>query len=427
MIRAPVALAAALLLASACSEPSQAVDAGRPYVVPEDTGSADTGAALDDVAQDLTDTIAQDPDAGTADVPDVPTCPPAGGACTQAVWSPDAGACVLQPANEGQACSEATCVVGAGKCKAGDCVVGPAPCQGVDPEGCWTERCDDATVTCLRDEAVDGTPCAGVRWCLDGACGFVPKCTTAGDATTRQYDADCAGNTGCTDRCDLGVCGCWQCDGPFCVAAGCDQSTQNPTGPAQAKASLGGLPAEPAGGVVLDPQPIVTAAASIAVAEGGALALQLVFAYPGLPETASWGAGQSQPIPSGKVLATRLLVLRATTLWAPCATAPETTLDGPAEALKPTLGDGSTVEFDAIASMHGVTHLAAVRVIEDSGGARYLQWVRLGGLDVTADALPGEPVTLTTEVLGAIPTTAVQPLSGLWAGVDWAQLVLDTL
>lgn len=413
---------ALIVLVAACSEKAAEVDAGRPYILRDDTVD-DTGTPEvpgPDVAE---------ADLGTPeeDAVETPNCPESQDPCAALVWDPEQAVCARQPANEGDTCGEATCVATAGKCTDGVCVPGPPPCQGSDPEGCWDQHCDDATVTCVKDPKPDGTDCAGVRWCLDGACSFVPTCAVAPDPTTQQYDADCGGVTGCQPRCDVGKCGCWRCDGPFCVEAGCDHSADNPTGAAHALVSLNSLPSEPAGGVVLEPQPILTASASVSVAEGGAVAMQVLFAYPGVPDEAQWGAGETKPLVTPKLVAMRLLVLRSATTYAPCAVDPVTAAEGALEVLSPSTGDGSTVEYDAVASEHGQTHLAVVRVLQDADGARYLQWVRLGGLDVSADALPGEPVTLDAQVLGALPATVAKPMGGLWSGVDWAAAVLATL
>ncbi len=375
------------------------------------------------------DASAPPADLGSADAPpvDVPTCPPGGGECNTLVWDPSTSKCVLTHSAEGEPCGAASCVASTGTCTAGTCIPGPPPCQSDDPDGCFTEHCDDTTVSCVRTDAPDGTPCSGGRWCVGGSCEYVPACTVAGDATTRQYDGSCAGNAGCAERCIVGACDCWRCDGPFCVEAGCDHSVDNPAGPTQAKVPLGALPDEPKGGVPAEPQPIVTAAASVSLAEGGSLSMQLVFAYPGIPDSAVWGDGKTEPLVAAKIAATRLLVLKSSTVYAQCVAEPVTAAEGGPEVLAPTLGDGSTVEFEVLASPYGVTVLAVVRVLETHSGARYLQWVRLGGVDVTADSLPGEPLTLSTEVLEAMPVSAAEPLGSLWTGTSWAAAVLATL
>jgi hypothetical protein len=97
------------------------------------------------------------------------------------------------------------------------------------------------------------------------------------------------------------------------------------------------------------------------------------------------------------------------------------------EVVLPSSGDVGTTEFQFEASPSGTTLVAYVRVLQDTSGARYFQWVRLGGFNTDSPFPPGEPVDLGSTTISPLPEAAVQPLGGLWAGFDWKTAVVDSL
>lgn len=390
-----------------------------------------------DVASDIAalDELPQSNDA-TGDAETEPSCTVADpNACTTLEWDPESKTCVSTPHNEGASCGESTCVHTAGTCQAGVCALGPAPCQDVDPDGCWTSRCDDSAGTtewiCVVDDAPNATPCTEDRLCLGGACSFSPTCTGASpNPASGQYDAMCAGNTGCNAVCTAGICGCWQCDGPFCVRDGCDDTTTEEAIPKVTWPLGSDWGDEPAAGVPQEPAPVVTAAASALWTGEPPFEIQMIVSIPLPTDAASVDAGgtvSKSVLDDPSAIGVRLLVARFDTVVLPCEQGTQMVIEPEVEVVLPSAGDVGTTEFQFEASPSGTTLVAYIRVLQDTSGDRYFQWVRLGGFNTDSPLPPGEPVDLGATTIAPLPEAIVQPLGGLWSGFDWKKAVVDSL
>ncbi len=418
-----------VVLTSGCSDAATTSEAPDTVVPPHESA---TDVATDTV---LPDEVAPMTDASEDVEPD-PTCTVADpDACTTLVWNPETKTCESEPANEGAGCGSSTCVHTAGTCTLGVCELGPPPCQDEDPDGCWKVRCDDSAGPtdweCVKDDAPDATPCTEDRLCLAGACTFSPTCTDAApNPASAQYDAMCAGNTGCNAVCTPGSCGCWQCDGPFCVRDGCDDTTAEEAVP-KVKWPLGSdWGDEPAAGVPQEPAPVVIASASALWTGEPPFEIQVVVSIPLPAESVvidTGGTIEKSVLDDPSAIGVRLLVARFDTVILPCEQGTNTVIEPDVDVILPSAGDVGTTEFQFEASSTGTTLVAYVRVLQDVSGALYLQWVRLGGFITDSPFAPDGPVDLGATTMSPLPESAVEPLSGLWSGFDWKTAVLDSL
>jgi cysteine-rich repeat protein len=117
-------------------------------------------------------------------------CPPLAGpeaACAKSVCEPATGACLVQPANEGNACDDGSVCTLSDTCAGGTCVPGTAlPCD--DANVCTTDSCDP--VEGCKHAAAEG-PCDDLNECTTGdAC--------AGGACVGTGSTECDDGNPCT-------------------------------------------------------------------------------------------------------------------------------------------------------------------------------------------------------------------------------------
>ena len=432
MMRSGVALAALAALA-ACSPTFDEPDEG-----PQGFAFADV---RDQFVPSEDEETAAEPDVPTPgeEVLDEDTASPCteselGNLCAGLEFNETSGQCELVSRNEGVACREATCTSPAGLCNAGVCTDdGPTPCLDLDPDGCWWQTCDEATVTCVKHSAEDGIPCGTGHFCLAGACTFALTCPTApppaSEPSPLKTDPRCAGKAGCEDVCVPDTCGCWLCDGPFCVDSRCDDSGM-PLPQGLDLSLTAGWAAEPAAGVLLDPAPALLVPASPewdSAAPAATLDLRVVMLFQGVPFEARWtnasGTVETKELIDPAIIGVRLLVASVETKIPPCEDLAVTSAGLAPVVLAPVLGDVGTAEFVVPAAAQGSTLLAFVRVVEDTEGDRYYQWVRLGGLAVPDVTKPPENPTLEALAYAPIPAANTSPLGPPFAGIDWRALI----
>jgi len=420
-----------VILLSSCSSDTEESD---PPLTAPDVSWYDAGPDVGSVIDDTGDPTGDDgtpTDIEEDTAPEDQPCKKEGVACrgSEGILDPTSGVCILPIDNEGGGCHVNATSTGMfdGQCQGGTCVPLTTVCTGSDPEGCWTEAPGDGE--CIQQNVADGTPCGSAgNWCVDGACAYTPACGPEvllhPGAQPAQYNGQCAGNTGCTDVCVPDTCGCWACDGPVCADSGCDESGGSVQTMIAVSAEVG-LEAEPAGSLSADPQPLVVIDGSAEWdGAGDAYPILLLAQYNAAPpEAAAWidesGTEQTQGLIDAAIVGNALLVGRVKQFTAPCEVATSIDTDDAPSVVFPSAGDAATVEFQVTATADGETAIVWIRVLEDSGGHRYYEWIHLGGWSAAITTPTSGPTPLTATVRHPLPDPAVKPLELIWPGFDW--------
>lgn len=166
--------------------------------------SDDAGMSMADAGDDggMGPTDSGMPDAGPIDAGQVDAgplacatdCSELDGECAEGVCDGTTGTCMAVTASDGSGCDDGDSCTSGDVCTGGACAGTDVDCSAMS-DACHVGYCDDATGTCMRMNAADGTSCDDGMMCTTG-----DVCTAGACAGT---DLDCSAMT---NACNIGTC-----------------------------------------------------------------------------------------------------------------------------------------------------------------------------------------------------------------------------